>query len=234
MASIFDVSDKTFKHLEEIFKQSPKDFKKVSASVVTNMAFGTRKTAIKTIHNQMTVRSSAFVNRAFKVSRASLSAPIDAQSATLETRPDVVKSGWTEQEFGKRQSRSGTVGKGARQGWNKQIPKRFRNKGRVYRTSDFRFKAKTKQGRTKGLISYMYRRHKGKQFMIEQKTYNLEPGRVVFYKNRLQRLSYFKAKHQPRTKPWLNPSAQRYQNSQSLERLWDKALIHHMSKWKVQ
>lgn len=228
---IFDVNDAVFKQLNKFFKDSPKEFQRVTGGVLDSIAFGIRREAIKNIHDKLMVRSDPFVRRGLLVRKSSKSAPIDRQIAKLETNPRVVDTGWTEQEFGAKSKRPYTVSLGARKNkYSRVIPQKFRINKPARKISEFRFNNRG-EARRWGFIAMMNRKYKNDPFYLDKRTGTIEKGRMYFgSKSKLYHITNPGRTHQPKKRPWLAPAAQRYMSSSALERLWQKNVLHVFKK----
>lgn len=230
MTDIFSVDKKTLDQLTKYFQRLPENIKPATAAVLNGQAFGTRTTSIKTIGKQMTVRNPAFVSRSLRVTKASYRQPIDQQQARLYTTSG---TGWTEQEFGAKNKSTrtiqGTGKQSARTAWNKPISSKYRYNKDFHKMSQYKFRNKGEAARW-GYIAYMKRSHNGEPFILDKKTGSLDIGALVFKDSKLHRLSFHKANHSAKKRPWMQPSAAYYTNSTALARIWQKELQRLFNK----
>jgi len=219
----------TFKaDLKEIVKlrlflqNAPKKVRKASAEFLNNLAFGSRRAALKELDRTMTIRSPGFIRGSVRVQKTRAGTSIVQQMSVMGSIRRARFSGFEEQEFGtdtKRKRVQTTAARGGK--WGRRVAPRFRLKpgAKVLKPQDRKLKA----NQIIPFLQIISREKYRKPFLLPKAHKKLQKGIFNLKGRRIQRLHALKAK-QPKTNRWHSNAVDRYLSRRRLRLEWQKSM----------
>lgn len=221
MADIFNYSDRSFKAFSKFYDKAPRRARMATAQVLSKMAFGTRKEAVREIKRTMTVRNPRFVERQMRFGRARNTNINNQQSwaGSIEGRNF---TGWEENAEGGVDNRSRTQTLLARSGsFKKKVKPSLRMKPSNDFLSQSDFKLPSGKNKMPAYLSQLKRKHKNKPFIVRKKYKKMIKGLYKFRKNKpvmLQNLDPKRKKIKKNT--WLLTAKRRFFAKNNLDDIW--------------
>lgn len=221
---ILQVETRDLARLTAFYARAPRQFAKASGTVLTEIAFGTRNTAIEVLREKMVVRNPRFVEGRIQVVKSHGRLPIQTQRSEVGSVKGPRFTGWREQERGEKTARSRVINLLARRGSQKQkaVPSARLKKGADFKS--YRdFPGRSPEHRSTLMLQALNRTRWKRPFLITRKR-GIKPGLYKFKGDQLKPLQLFRRKIQPRRIPWLKTATDRYFQRESLGRLWARVL----------
>lgn len=235
MSELFDVEMKDLKNLIKFYKKAPKRFNKVSAAVLNDFVFGTRKKNINILKSNLTIRNEKFLNSRIRVQKARKTQDVRSQEAIVGSIKTQRFSGWVEQETGKARKQTRTATLLAR-GGSKNKP--MKPSARLKRSNQFRdpdeFPGSSGHNRSVAMIRMLAKAKWRKPFVIKGHS-RIKSGLFKFRRKKLERLQLFKpfpSKLQPERLKWLRGGAKAFFKSNQVRDIWGKNLNRELLKNK--
>ena len=224
------INQKDIKKLKNFFINSPKNFQRTTANILTSLAFKTRENDIKNLHRGLTIRNERFLRSSLRVQKAK-STKIDRQIAIAYSIERPRFSGWKEQEYGTKRRNKRVPTTSARGGNKKrqvQGKYRFKSGNKFYRPEQF-------QGRTyKQQIMFMMRvlnSRGGGRFLLSTPYGRMRRG---LYELKNHKISFLqKMQFNKRTKrwPWRTMSI-RQLKQRDIDKIYRNSLRYIISKYR--
>ena len=219
------------KKLRRFFRESPRDFERVAANVLTSIAFSARKLYIENINRSMTVRNKRFVESSLRVVPARTT-HIDRQFSEAGSIRRPRFSGWEEQQTGRlrKSNRAGTTA--ARGGDKKRqmLPRaRLKRGNQFYKPEQFR--ARSDNSRFAFMMRVIASRGGG-EFLLSKGHKSLPPGLYQFRNRRVRMLQKFGNVAQPRHIPWMSLANQSMQIRSDMAEVWRESARRVLQKYK--
>ncbi len=220
MTKLFSIQAKDIVDLIKFYKRAPQQFQRASGMVLNSFAFGTRKAAIDTINDEMTVRNPRFVSSSLLVDKTPLNAKFTAQEATIGSIKRDRFSGWIEQQTGKRRKKTRVATLLARgQSAGKQVKPSVRMKP----SKDFPDPSEFKNS-VPAMLNALTRKKHRKPFILK-KFSKFKPGLYKFLRKKIVKLQDFDSKKaQPKRLDWMGIAIDKYFRAHPIRDTWADAL----------
>ena len=229
-SQMFNVDQSKLVDLRKFYKAAPRKFGVASGMLLNNLAFGTRKEAIETIHRHMTVRSKAFVARSIVVNKAVFAASLMQQKSEVGSIRRPRFSGWIEQETGKATNSTRAfllAGRGGQKKRKAAPSARLRPAFKPLKPESMGGASANIVGfhhRAQVLLMWTYRNKWRKPFIIRGHK-KIKPGLYRWKGSKLKKLQTFTPKNkQPKKFQWMKLSRGRYLFKTDMNRQWDIVL----------
>jgi len=236
MKNIFDIDKKSLKRLQNLFKESPKDFRVATAGVLNSLAFTTRKYDIDNITISLIVRNKGFLNRSIKV-QTTRAVDINRQQSIVGTVARGNFTGWTEQQLGSRvkQKKAFTI-PGRAGSARKQVPGRHRMKqGRKFLRSDS-INPKITRYKNESHKTYIFMlmmgRRKKEPFIIDKPIGKMKPGLYIYKGKKLIFLASIDNIKQPKQVKFRSSSIRSLLVRNDIDKIWNQQIDRIVDKYK--
>lgn len=228
MSQMFQIEIKDFINLRKFYKRAPRKFQRVAAGVLNNFAWGTKKSAIAVINEEMTVRNKRFVESSFRVKNANANTDLNSMVSRVGSIERPRFSGWEEQQTGKKRE-STRVGTLLSRG--KNMSKQIRPAARMKAGRNFPdagdYEGKSEQQRTMVMLNTLKRKKFRKPFVIRRKLRKFVPGLYKFFRGKVKMLQRFDSKKaQPKKIDWMGEARRDYFRAHPVRETWGKAIKH--------
>jgi len=240
-ADIFNVELSDLINLRKWYKRAPKEFLRGTASMLNDLAFGTRGRSAIEIEKTMVIRNLRFVMSSLRVVKANARKALDYQKAEVGSISRDRFTGWQEQEFGTTARKSRTHSLLSRGGTEGGI---VRRRARLLSGSDFPtpndYPGKSKAHRAVVMIIMLKRKRYRKPFVIS----GLESGYRNFpqvddglyqytNKDQFRALQKFKDKPiKPRRVRWMSRAREAFLSSVNITQLWTKNIKYILKNFR--
>lgn len=233
--SIFKIDDRDLKKYSKMLKDSPNDFKKMTAGVLNSLAFDTRKNDIQNINQSMIVRNKRFVESNLRVDKTR-PVSINQQIANAYSVERPGFHGWKEQQglpVPERKRGANLVARGGNKRGSIKPRYRLTSGNKFYKPEQF-------QGRDlKSRYQFMMRvlgTRGGGTFLLNDevptKRGALGKGLYSLKNGKIQRLQNLEDVKPTARNEWRTRSLRQLQNNNHISRVWADQLAHYVRKNK--
>jgi len=226
MSEMFFINKRDIDFLVKFYRDSKKQFRAASASMLNHFAFGTKKAASAVIGGTMIVRSEKFVNSRLRVRMANKKASIGRQVSIAASIRSPRFSGWIEQQTGAKAPKDRTFSLAGRRGSRrrKALQKARLKKSNTFKTPD-EFKGRDSHNRVVAMLGALSDERYKEPFKVYGHA-SMTSGIYKFKGRKLTMLQKFSANAQPNRLPWMDLARSRYFRGVNMQRLWGRTISY--------
>ena len=241
MSELWKVDNSDLIDLMKWYRRTPKQFLRGSASMLNDLAFGTKRQAAIEIDKGMVVRNPRFVASSLRVQRADPRISLDNQKSIVGSIMRGKFSGWKEQEDGTRAAKSRThslMSRGGSESGKVRRAARLRPGANFPTPRDF--PGKNSQHRAMVMLIILNRERFKKPFIISGlegsgvRYPDLKDGLYQFKgKGKLRQLQRFEKQGiKPKRVKWMSKARKAFLSSVNVKELWTKNIKFIMKRFK--
>lgn len=223
MAKTFFVKSTDILRLRKLVKQYPQKMRAVTAKILNDLAFHTRKEALKILENKLLIKQKNFISKIILVKKTTASKPMNDQKSTVGSIRRPRFSGFEEQELGTKTKRTRVASLYGRGGIKRAVIKGTYRLRRTFPTPS-NFKGIDSSHRTTVMLASLSRQKYKKPFIIT-KHKKFRPGLYRFLRKKIVPLQHFKPRRlQPQRLRWLSMAYEKTYQNIGIGGLWLRAL----------